>query len=209
MNTVELEGLLTTKRFGHRRIWFDEIDSTNAYAKAHVLKEPEGTLIWADSQTDGRGRWGKAWHSKPGQSLLFSIVIRPPAGLDASFLQLLGCLAVFEGIRKQTDLPILTRWPNDLYLFDKKLAGILAETVSRAHAVNGAVIGVGVNLLQGREDFPEVIRDKAISLAMAGIRDVKRITLLADILSFMEEEYDALLTAGQEPFLRRWAGKTA
>jgi BirA family transcriptional regulator, biotin operon repressor / biotin---[acetyl-CoA-carboxylase] ligase len=200
-----LDQQLTTRLFGRRKVWLDEIDSTNSYAKSIISKDSEGTLIWAGSQTHGRGRWGKNWHSKPGQSLLFSVIIKPLAGVEVFFLQLVGCIAAMEGIRKSMDLPIRIRWPNDLYLNGKKLGGILAETASRAHAVNSAVLGVGLNLYQKRDDFPEWLQDEAISLSMAGRTDINPSRLLADILSCLEQEYDALREGGLETLLRRWA----
>jgi BirA family transcriptional regulator, biotin operon repressor / biotin---[acetyl-CoA-carboxylase] ligase len=205
----ELDKYLTTRKFGRRRVCLDEIDSTNSHAKSIVSEDSEGTLVWAESQTQGRGRWGKSWHSKPGQSLLFSVILAPLTGVEVFFLQLSGCIAVLEGIRKNIDLPIHIHWPNDLYLNDKKIGGILAETASRDNVVNSMVLGVGLNLFQKRDDFPEPLKDEAISLAMSGKTDIHPARLLADILYSLELEYKALREGGLENLLRRWARNAA
>ncbi len=141
---------------------FEEVGSTMDVAHDFAAQgAPEGTLILAERQTKGRGRLGRAWASPPG-GLYASIIVRPtrpPA--DIPQLALVAGLALAESVQEATTLHPSVRWPNDLWLEGKKLAGVLTE--SRNGAV---VIGLGVNVLTDPKDLPET----ATSLKAAGTR---------------------------------------
>jgi len=127
---------------------------------------PDGAVIIADHQTDGRGRWGRDWFSAPGASLLFSLILRPAVPLSS-----LGCftlaagVACAEAIEACTPLEARLKWPNDVMIGHRKVAGILLESRLRGPALEGVVVGVGVNLDLTRTDLPEDVRDVATSLA--------------------------------------------
>jgi BirA family biotin operon repressor/biotin-[acetyl-CoA-carboxylase] ligase len=148
--------------FGSPHRHFRLTESTNTVARdLAAAGAPHGTIVTADEQTAGRGRQGRTWTAPPGAALLYSAVLRP---LEArhSLLPLAVALAVCEtaeGLRPGIECKV--KWPNDVHLDGRKLAGILIE----ARPQDGwAVIGVGLNLTIAPDEFPEELRDRAISL---------------------------------------------
>ena len=118
--------------------WFPEIDSTNRLA-AELARDgaPDGLVVGADHQTAGRGRRGRTWESRPGTSLLVSVVLRPVPPL----VTLAAGLAVADACEAVAPVPVRLKWPNDVFSADGKLGGILSELVGDA-----AVVGLGLNL---------------------------------------------------------------
>ncbi|MGC9259523.1 MAG: biotin--[acetyl-CoA-carboxylase] ligase [Phycisphaerae bacterium] len=147
---------------------FAEIGSTNDECFAAAAKGIDKPLaVIANVQTNGRGRRGNRWEAKPGQSALLSLLL-PARELPVETLSLAAGLAVAESIAKMTHRTPELKWPNDVLLDDRKIAGILIET--RPNAKNPArtdyVIGVGVNVMQTHKDFPRELATRAISLGM-------------------------------------------
>jgi BirA family transcriptional regulator, biotin operon repressor / biotin---[acetyl-CoA-carboxylase] ligase len=155
--------------FGVPHRHFRVTDSTNARARELVeAGAPGGTVVTADEQTAGRGRQGRTWTAPPGKALLYSAVLRP---LDERhlLLPLAVPLAVCEGAEEmQPGIECAIKWPNDVWIDERKLAGVLIE----AKPQDGwAVIGVGLNLSISREEFPPELRDTAISILGAPEED--------------------------------------
>lgn len=147
---------------------------------------PHGTAVLADTQSAGRGRGSHRWHSPPGDGLYVSLLWRP--SLAPSRLSLLA-LAVGVGVARAVDAHLLTprariKWPNDVYVDDRKIAGVLVEASVGAHATL-AVIGVGLNVRT--PSFPEEIAAIATSLALAGARDLERNRVAVDVLISIED----------------------
>lgn len=141
--------------------------STNADALGWASDgADEGAVVVADHQTAGRGRWGREWTSAPGDSLLFSVVLRPhevsPDRLG--LLSVLGGVAAAEAVGEETGLDARVKWPNDVVIDGKKLAGVLAEARSQGGEVSVAVLGIGLNLALPGDLTPE-IAGRATSLA--------------------------------------------
>lgn len=128
-------------------IRFDSLESTNDEAKRLAAEgAPEGTTVWALSQTKGRGRHGAGWLSPEGNAFL-SVIIRPELPVDlAGRLAVAAGQAVASTLSRHTGVAIRTKWPNDIVLNGRKLGGILVETGSAASRVQWAVVGVGVNV---------------------------------------------------------------
>jgi BirA family transcriptional regulator, biotin operon repressor / biotin---[acetyl-CoA-carboxylase] ligase len=152
----------STPRFGSPHRHFRRTDSTNTRARELAAAgAPHGTVVTADEQTAGRGRQGRPWTAPPGAALLYSAVLRPLEPRH-SLLPLAVALAVCEtaeGLRPGIECKV--KWPNDVHLDGRKLAGILIE----ARPQNGwAVLGVGLNLTIAPDDFPAELRDRATSL---------------------------------------------
>jgi len=144
---------------------------------------PDGLVIASETQTAGRGRQGRSWHSEPSAALMFSLLVRPRAVTQASmgWLPLLAGVAAASAVRHVTGVRACLKWPNDVLIDDGKLAGILAERSGEA-----VVIGIGLNML-GRPDSLPV--PTATSLELHGARDTDRAELLTEILGQFEGWY--------------------
>ncbi len=198
---------LGTRWLAHRIIYHERTASTNDVARRLALAgTPDGTLVIAEEQTAGRGRLGRQWLAPPGQALLFSLVLYPNlAPQEAYQLTMLVSLACVEAIIAQTGLQPAIKWPNDLLLGERKLAGILSE-LCRLDEGLYAVIGVGLNVNVDFAGYPE-LEGRATSLADALGRPVERQPLLQEILRRVEARYERL-RARISPY-REWVAHLA
>lgn len=143
---------MNTLFVGHKLIQLDSVDSTNKYA-AKLLSLPDwvaGTVIVAEEQHAGKGRHDRIWTSEPGQNLTCSVLLKP-SFLDSKhtfLLQMMSALAVSDAINYMLPNSSEVKWPNDIYIDQKKIAGILTETSFRGSTLTAAIIGIGVNLNQ-------------------------------------------------------------
>lgn len=166
-----------------------ECDSTQELARAGDAVE--GTVVATDHQRAGRGRAGRTWEDAPGDALLFSIVLRPPAGPALPQLSLVVALAVAEAVEQVAGSTTGIKWPNDVEIAGAKIAGVLLE------AAGGIVTcGVGVNVTQEAARLPGDTRRPAGSLRTATGRAHDRAPLLAAILDALERRYRLWLAAG-------------
>ena len=151
--------------------WFNTIDSTNTYAKKLAAQgAPQGTIVIAESQTSGRGRLGRSFHSPTGKGMYLSLILRP--NCDAQSLMHLTCAvgyATCNAVEKASGIRPGIKWINDLVLNKKKLGGILVELSLRPNSslVDYAIVGIGINCLHDVEDFPEELQNIATSLYLA------------------------------------------
>jgi BirA family biotin operon repressor/biotin-[acetyl-CoA-carboxylase] ligase len=178
-------------RFGSPLRFFEKTGSTNADALAWALEgAPEGAIVVAEHQTHGRGRWGRSWVSDPGNLLQFSIVLRPSFALDRTGIltTALG-VATAEGIEDATGIKTGLKWPNDVTVLERKLAGVLVETRMLDESIDAAIAGVGVNVGWKAEDVPSDIAERATSIAIWTEDHVDRPLLLAAILKRLETHY--------------------
>ena len=138
-------------------------DSTNARARELAMQgAPHGTLVTASEQSAGRGRQGRAWSAPPGRALLMSLVLRDVDPV----LPLAAAVAVCEACESLGDVRCAIKWPNDVWIERRKLAGILVEGRPQE---GWAVLGIGLNVATERDEFPEELRDTATSLRIAGV----------------------------------------
>ncbi|MCC6360002.1 MAG: biotin--[acetyl-CoA-carboxylase] ligase [Phycisphaerales bacterium] len=170
-------------RLGGRVLLFESIGSTNAELLARATDLPDGAIAWAETQTAGRGRLGRRWIAAKGSSILLSILLHEP---DQSSLirhgSLLACLAAAEAIEEATDCRPRIRWPNDLTLAGRKLAGVLVESTPLAEGRRALVIGVGINCLQHRGHFTDGLELSATSLEIESPSPVDRIAVAAALV---------------------------
>jgi BirA family biotin operon repressor/biotin-[acetyl-CoA-carboxylase] ligase len=183
--------------------------STNDDALAAARSgAPHGALFVTDEQHAGRGRRGNSWHATPGAGLLFSLVVRPRIALEyAPALALLAGLAVRAAVAEEleaagVDAKALVKWPNDVVVAGRKLAGILVESQVRGAELGAVVIGVGLNV--GRMELPGELDKVSTSLADLGA-SAARETVLASILGGLETRLGAL--AGPEMPLESLVGE--
>ena len=192
----DLESLnraLTGTIFEDKVQYLSQATSTNTLAMdAASRTAPEGTIVVAGQQTQGRGRGGHSWHSEPHSSLLLSFIVRPKIqAADALWLSLMAGVAVADAINQHTGLLPDLRWPNDLLLNAKKFCGILTELATDGPAVRHAVIGIGINVNQ--TSFPDDLASLATSLRIESGQEWRRMELLAALLKSLHTEYNSLI----------------
>jgi BirA family biotin operon repressor/biotin-[acetyl-CoA-carboxylase] ligase len=177
-------------RFGEPLSYFSSCASTNDEAKTAMRAgAPNGATFIADEQTAGRGRRGREWFSPSGESLLFSVVVRPQLAADRlSALTLAAGLGVREALAAFVDRPLMLKWPNDVLCRDRKLAGILVECET-VNVPLGVVVGVGINV--GVESFPAELAELATSLQRLGATTARE-ALLVEVLRSMDHWIGAL-----------------
>ncbi len=181
----------------------DVTESTNDDALAAARNgATHGTTFVAERQTRGRGRRGRVWFAAPGESLLCSVVLRLPLSAEAavpvSLAVGLALRAALSQVLKNATPPgeVLVKWPNDVWLNGKKVAGVLAESCLRGSSLVATVVGFGINLHTTR--FPPELADSATSVALSGVH-VTREQLLARIFSELGTRVQTLVAEGPAP----------
>ncbi|OOB78702.1 MAG: biotin--[acetyl-CoA-carboxylase] ligase [Epulopiscium sp. Nuni2H_MBin001] len=180
---------LTTQYIGHNIKYFDEIDSTNTYAKQLIKQNvPEGTLVLSNIQTQGKGRLGRAWVSAADVGIWMSLVLYPKLKPEEiSALTLVAGLAMCQSLRDITNLNIKLKWPNDLVLNRKKICGILSELIIGENDEVAVVVGIGVNV-----NTPKFNKSLpfASSLFIESERQFNRADIIVNFLSEFEHLYE-------------------
>jgi BirA family biotin operon repressor/biotin-[acetyl-CoA-carboxylase] ligase len=197
---------LNTRVVGRQIRYLKEIDSTNRLAMdLGRAGEPEGVVVVADGQTQGKGRLGRPWVSPPRSNLYFSVLLRPPLPPQrTSQITLITAVSLCAALHEETALPLMIKWPNDLWVHGKKLGGILAEMSADMDRVHFVVIGVGININQTAEEFPAPLKETAISVAEAAGRSFSRVAIFRKLLAALDRDYARFCRDGFSPFRRRW-----
>ncbi len=165
----------------------------------------EGTVVFADSQSGGRGRLGRVWASPTGVNLYCSIVLRPGVmPYEAPQLTFLSAVAVARAIEVTSGLKAEIKWPNDILIDGKKIAGLLNEMSAETDCVNFVVLGIGVNLNMTAEQFPEDLRYPATSILLETGRPVPRAMFAAVVLNELDRLYEAFRNKGFDPVRQEW-----
>jgi BirA family transcriptional regulator, biotin operon repressor / biotin---[acetyl-CoA-carboxylase] ligase len=188
--------------FGRRVLWFPTIGSTNDVAASLAdAGEPEGTVVVADAQTAGRGRHGRVWISPPAAGLYTSVILRPPAeALD--LVTLTAGVALADGLRAATGIDTSVKWPNDIYVHGRKVAGILAEGGASAVGASHVVLGFGINLLPAA--LPPAVASRATALETELGREVDRGLVFAECLAAVAHRYGQLRRGERAAILADW-----
>jgi BirA family biotin operon repressor/biotin-[acetyl-CoA-carboxylase] ligase len=198
---TKYHGLLRTERFGRNLIFEPSVGSTMDLARDAAHHDaPEGTLALADEQTTGRGRLGRAWVTPPETNLLSTLLLRPPPSILRA-LAMIAPIAIVDAVAETTGLHALIKWPNDVQLDGKKLAGILIESEGADREQAIALVGAGINVNFDPAQIEE-IRDIATSLSSALGRPVDREALLAAYMLHFERLYERAVCG--EPPVGRW-----
>jgi BirA family biotin operon repressor/biotin-[acetyl-CoA-carboxylase] ligase len=151
----------------------------------------EGAVAVCDEQTSGRGRLGRSWQAPRGTSILCSIVLRPPAERRMPELSLVGGMAVADAVERALGLAAQIKWPNDVMVNRRKVAGVLAEA-----RVGAVILGIGINVNQMRDQLPADGRIPSGSLRTTDGVERERAPILARLLERVEGRYDAWCDAG-------------
>jgi len=200
--TSQLQGGLIGKKI----TTFQETVSTNAVAfRMAEDGAAEGSVVIADSQTGGKGRLGRNWTSPAGVNLYCSVILRPPIQpVAAPQLTFLSVIAVARAIEQVSPIQTRIKWPNDILVDGKKVAGLLNEMSAETDKVNFVILGIGVNLNMTQEQFPDDLRHPATSLFMeAGVK-VNRTFFARVLLQELDSLYTTFLREGYAPARREW-----
>jgi BirA family biotin operon repressor/biotin-[acetyl-CoA-carboxylase] ligase len=205
----EIKKCLSTTVIGKRILSFDNIGSTNTYAKNLGDKEsPDGTVIIAEEQTQGRGRFDRKWQSEKGKNLIFSVVLQPVSQpRNIGLLPICAGGTIAKTIEQYLDLKVGCKWPNDILIGGKKTCGILIESFSLNKLTNRFILGIGVNVNQ--ELFPEDIINTATSLKLASGKTVDRMKLLINILTSLDEMYLSIQKDNYDDSLNEWKSRSS
>jgi BirA family biotin operon repressor/biotin-[acetyl-CoA-carboxylase] ligase len=199
----ELRAWLPAGGFSRFLYVFDTVESTNSSAEALARRGAvEGTLVVADHQSRGRGRSGSRWETPPGAAVAMSLILRPTAAHPLRWTAL-GALAVVEAL-EQEGLEAQIKWPNDVLLGGRKVAGVLAEAAWEGDVLRHVVLGIGVNISRAaaRGDFAF----PATSVDEHAPRPILRPRLIAGIIRSLEGWHARL---GSQAFLGAWQERLA
>lgn len=193
----ELQDSLGKSLIGRRIIVLESTRSTNDFLRQMLTPDlPEGVVVFAEEQSAGRGQRARQWHSAARQGLWLSVLLRPQIPLaESARLTAWAAEAVAATIRAQLALAPTIKPPNDVYLGSRKVCGVLVETKAGPGRDFAAIAGIGVNVNQPLEAFPEALRERAGSLAMALGRDLDRTAFAVALLRELDRSYASGFTS--------------
>jgi BirA family biotin operon repressor/biotin-[acetyl-CoA-carboxylase] ligase len=205
LGALEIGPLLNTQDLGQTLHCSDELPSTNDRARELAdAGASHGEVVVAESQSAGRGRRGRNWASPPGRNLYLSVILRPNLPPQrAPEITLVASVAACDACRK-AGVEVGIKWPNDLLVGGRKVAGILTELSAEPDLVHWVVLGIGVNLNSGPGDFPAELRGQATSLSIERGQPVPRALFAAALLSELEQWLDRHAAEGFGPIREAW-----
>ena len=200
---------LAAGRLAAKFHYFSEIASTNSHARE--LAEAgagEGEIVIAEAQSAGRGRLGRRWASPPYANLYFSVILKPQlAPAHVPQVTLMAAVALADTVAAFVPDEPAIKWPNDILVGGKKLAGILTELSCDAERVHYVVLGVGVNLNYPVQMMPEEIRARATSVFELTQKTVSRESFLKRLIQALDRCYGELEASGFSALAARWEAR--
>src|SRR5262245_9591070 len=206
LDLAALQRLLTTQTFGRTLYILPSTTSTNDVVKALAQHgAPEGTVVVAEHQTHGRGRYGRTFASPAGVGIYLSLLVRPQiATIRLPQLTLAIAVATAEALVESCALPVGLKWPNDVTIHGKKVAGILSEAVLGAGVSPVVIIGIGINVNTTLEHLPPELHQHVTSLALASGHPWPRLPLMAVLLAHLERLYQVFQQGDITSIQQRW-----
>jgi BirA family biotin operon repressor/biotin-[acetyl-CoA-carboxylase] ligase len=194
---------LRAEHIGREIITYDSVDSTNDIAKGLVDQSgKEGTVILADSQTQGKGRRGRTWHSEEKVGIYLSILLKPSLPPEEiSQITLVAGVALAKTINEFSRARAYLKWPNDILLNGKKVAGILTENYQK-NIHSGVILGIGINV--NHAHFPVPLQHIATSMAMENGEIFERLPLITFLINHLDQEYRCFLDEGISSIVGSW-----
>ncbi len=198
--------LLETKRYGRTLEVYETCESTQFIAHQRAQENTkDGTLIIADEQTKGKGRLLRPWESTKAAGIWMSLIIRPSLTFrEAPQVTLVTAVAIVQALREVVGVEAHIKWPNDIFLNGKKLTGILTELQADPDRIQAMIVGIGMNVNQKEEDFPESLRSIATSLRIETGKKQDRAPIIAAILKQMERFVALYEREGFAPIKLLW-----
>jgi len=204
----EIHKRLTTRFIGKQIRYFDRAASTTWIAKQLCtegdVEKLHGMVIIAEEQTGGVGRLGRSWAS-PAGGIWVTIILKPKIPIDRAFMiTMAGSLAVARAIRKEYDIGALIKWPNDIYIGDKKVGGLLLELSAEADTIHYTLLGIGIDANIALDELTPSLRSTVTSLQAETGREIDRTTLLARVLKEFEQRYLLIENEEYDTLVREW-----
>ncbi|MFQ5541834.1 MAG: biotin--[acetyl-CoA-carboxylase] ligase [Candidatus Binatia bacterium] len=206
LSANKIRRAISTERLGKKIHCFETIPSTNVEAQSLAKKgAAEGEIVIAEGQTQGKGRLGRGWVSPPYLNLYLSVILRPklPPSL-APQITLMSAVALAETVQSFLSIPPEIKWPNDILVGGKKLAGVLTESSCEPDRVLFVVVGIGVNLNFPRELMPESIQETATSILILTQKPVDRSAFTCRLIQSLDQCYGELESSGFASIAQRW-----
>jgi BirA family biotin operon repressor/biotin-[acetyl-CoA-carboxylase] ligase len=210
LTPAALQRCLHAAVFGHRVFYYPTIGSTNDRAlECAADGESEGILVLAEEQTEGRGRRERSWASGAYLGIYASLVLRPALPTTrAPLFTLMAAVSVADALDEMCGLTTRIKWPNDVLVGRRKIAGVLGEIHGAEHEIRDLVIGLGINVNQTSRDFPPDLQRRATSVRIENRVRADRAPILAGVLERFERRYSRLLRDGPETLLREWESRS-
>jgi BirA family transcriptional regulator, biotin operon repressor / biotin---[acetyl-CoA-carboxylase] ligase len=209
----EVQRELQTQFIGHTMKYYESTASTIWIGKQFGTEgngeNIHGLVIIAEEQTGGTGRLGRTWVSPPG-GIWVTVVLKPTIPVDHMFMvTMAGSIAVARAIRKEFDIGALIKWPNDILIGDKKVAGLLLELSADAETINYCLLSIGIDVNVPLQELSPGLQAVATSLSAELGRDVDRAAFLAAVLKEFERHYLVLESGEFETIVREWKSLSA
>jgi BirA family biotin operon repressor/biotin-[acetyl-CoA-carboxylase] ligase len=207
-----LSHCLNTRVIGRELRYWPEVDSTNAMALRLAAEGAvEGTVVVAETQSKGRGRAGKPWYSPPGVNLYLSVILRPAVEVQkAGLLTLISSLAIADAIEAEGG-QAQVKWPNDVLLAGRKVAGVLAELQVLGERVETLVLGIGVNVNVGQDKLDQALGQTAwgaTSLKEVLGREIDRVAFAVTVLGSLDRRYDHFRASEGKAIVQEWKARS-
>ena len=197
--------MLKAKALGRPLLVYDSVGSTSDVAKTFALEgHPEGLAVLAEDQTGGRGRRGRRWESARGQGVYLSVLLRPKISeRDVGLLAVLAGVATACALEQAGLKGVALKWPNDVLVNGKKIAGVLVEPRLGRNRIDFAVVGIGINVSQWVNDWSLAVRKTATSCLMEGMA-VSRDDMALHLLNSLDKWYMALNGGHHQKLMHAW-----
>lgn len=209
----EITSGLKTKIFGKNAYYFDSIDSTQNQAMNMALDVEDGTIIIAEKQTSGKGRQGRRWIS-PSGGIWFSIILHPKFDISViTLFPLASALALSNAIEKSMGIKSELKWPNDITIKGKKVAGMLVDASLESNKIENLILGVGINFNVDVKQIEKTLKDTPNFYGVSSLREqnktTKPISLLQSFLIELEQVYNLLNVGETKKIIKDWTKKSS
>ena len=188
---------LQTSIIGKEMFYYESLESTNTRAKEIAFQAKEGSLVIAEEQTSGKGRMGRVWSSPKNKGVYMSVILKPNTDpVNVARLTLLGAAAINLAL-KDIGIKSEIKWPNDVVINGKKVAGVLTEMHSELGVINYVILGIGINANLNLDQIPEDLKEKATSLKAIKGEKIDRRELFVRLVTRIDELYKEFILTGE------------
>ncbi len=205
-NEEEIRNSLKGCLIGKDIFFLKTVDSTNTYARKLIRNgSGEGSVVIADRQTKGKGRFGRKWYSPARTGAWMSIVLKPVGDIDSiNLLDYICVLSIAEAVYELVSTKVEIKWPNDILADKKKICGVLSEVVKLDADKKFIIAGIGLNINQNHDDFPKELSEVASSIRIIYGKELEREKVIVKILQFLEKNYKLAAEGNVDYIFDKW-----